>query len=154
MAVAGGTMPANMIKLQDGVPVVKHRENRPSEVLQHDLEAAESLLRSGLTAWVPAALFLELRERMAPQGALAETPKRPYIQFDDTDQAVGLPVYTGTCAERHDAELDALKMALDLVVRRLQDVERKLAAERRWVIKLSQQVEELEKLAERWTADS
>lgn len=148
MAVAGGTMPANMIKLQDGIPVVKHRENRPSEVLHHDIEAAEAILRSGLTAWVPSTLFLQLRERMAPQGAIANVPPRSYRQFDDSLEAEGPPVYDSrTCAERHDAKLDALKMEIELQGRRLEKIEGKLAQERRVRA-------DLEAKLARWEVDS
>lgn len=80
--------------------------------------------------------------------------ERIYFQRDDTAEAEGPPVYeTGACAERHDAQMDALRMQLELTDRRLQEVERKLAAERRWVVALSQRVEALETLAEQWTAN-
>lgn len=160
MAVAGGAMPALRVKLKDGTPVAEHSESRPLTAIQQDMEAAEATLRSGLSVWVPSIKFGDLRARMALQGALANVPPRQsvspgtsgwgsqYLQLDDSPEAEGPPVYDNrTCAQRHDEEFQALKMEVELLGRRLERLESKLAQEQKVRV-------DLEAKLGHWEADS
>ena len=64
MAISGSTMPALLIQPRNGEFVVAHRENRPQNILTHQVDEAETFLLSGGTVWIPASLRADLASKL------------------------------------------------------------------------------------------